>query len=609
MAAKSPYADPKKHLVSFPLFGDTIHHRPRPPGRGGVMCADMGMWTGSMRKYLNKPVEDLAAELTAGLKRLRKSYVDAAEGLAQIVDASREYPHEFVVYRLTGYRPRGSNPPGQPMTGKSLRADLLRLILDLCDSCDLAADSYAEPVYDTVSLARRFNVSTKTIQRWRRRGLAARKLVFRDGRKRIAFLGSSVRRFVNDRQGQVARSAKFTQMSEDERREILRRARRMANFTVCTLSDVARRIARRTGRAIETVRYTIRKHDTEHPDVAIFPYLASPLGDEEKMGIYRLFLRGVSVRTLAERFRRTRGSVYRVVNEMRARQLLNRPIGYVHNPQFDLPNADELILEASRASDGARPARAKPAKLPKAPKNLPPYLKALYEVPLLTPDEEKRLFRLYNYLKYKADKLRKKINVSRIRTSQLKVIEQLLLRANATKNRIVRANLRLVVSIAKKHLGGAQSLFELISDGNISLMMAVEKFDYSRGNRFSTYASWAIIRNFARSVPRERYQLDRFATGHDEILDIAASMRMYDPNEVNLPELRESIDVVLAQLKPRERAILIDHYGLDEHGQTMTFDQLGRHLGISKERVRQIEIEALRKLRKILRPQKADLFS
>ena len=560
-----------------------------------------------MRKYVNKPMEDLAAELTAGLRRLRKGYVDAAEGLSQIIDPAKDYPYEFVVYRLTGYRPRGRKLPGEPMSGRSLRADLLRLMLDICDSFDLPADSYPEPVYETAALARRFNVSTKTVQRWRRRGLPARRLVFPNGKRRVGFLESSVRRFVRDRHGQVSRSTKFTQMSEAERRDILRRARRMANFTTCTLSDVARRLARRTGRAVETVRYTIRKHDNDHPDGAIFPYLTAPLDDQEKMTIYRSFLRGVSVQSLADRYRRTRGSVYRIVNEMRAQQLLKRPISFVYNPQFELPNADEAILQGepdtsfAQASDGRGGARP--------PKDLPPYLKALYEVPLLKAEQERDLFRTYNYLKYKADRLRKMIDVSRIRTSQLKQIEQFLLQANVIKNRIVRANLRLVVSIAKKHIGGPQSLFELISDGNVSLMMAVEKFDYARGNRFSTYASWAIIRNFARSVPRERYQLDRFTTGCDEVLEIAAGLRTYDPNRLNLPELRESIDSVLAQLNPRERAILIDHYGLDQDGQSKTFDQLGQNLGISKERVRQIEIQALRKLRRILRPQKADLLS
>ena len=183
------------------------------------------------------------------------------------------------------------------------------------------------------------------------------------------------------------------------------------------------------------------------------------------------------------------------------------------------------------------------------------------------------------------------------------------MQATAVKNRIIRANLRLVVSIAKKHLGGSQTLFELISDGNVSLMRAVEKFDYSRGNRFSTYASWAIMRNFARSVPRERYRLDRLATVEEDVLDIAAGLQAYDANGVNLPELRESIDVVLAQLTPRERTILVDHFGLQEARDHKTLEQLSHRLGISKERVRQIEIRALGKLRKILNPQRAELLS
>ncbi len=560
-----------------------------------------------MRKYANRPMAELATELTAGLLRLRKSYVDAAEALLRIINPDREYPYHFVVYRTTGYRGRRSGPTAEPMTGRSLCADLQQLMLDVCDSFALHADDCGEMVYDTHSLARRFNVSTKTIQRWRRRGLPARRLIFPDTKRRIAFLESSVRWFVSNRRQQIDRSRRFTQLSSSERADIVRRAKRMASFAQCSLSDVVRRLAAKTGRAVETVRYTIRKHDLEHPDQAIFPYLTAPLGDQEKMVIYRCFLRGVPVPSLAERYRRTRGSIYRVINEMRARQLIKRPIGLIYNPQFDLPNADELIVSeptSARSPDGKKTIAGR-----RTPGGLPPYLQALYDVPLLVGDQERDLFRRYNYLKYKADTLRREIDVNRIRTGHLKQIEKLLLQANVVKNRIIRANLRLVVSIAKKHVGGAQTLFELISDGNVSLMRAVEKFDYARGHRFSTYASWAIIRNFARSVPKERYQLDRFSTGHDEVLDIAASLRIYDPNEVNLPELRESIDALLAQLAPRERTILVDHYGLDDEGQTKTLDELGRALGLSKERVRQIEIQALTKLRKIIHPQRADFLT
>ena len=558
-----------------------------------------------MGKYANESMEELAAELSAGLARLRKGYVDSAEKLLRIVNPDEDYPLEFVMFRLTGYRKR--DPKGSPetMAGKPLRQDLLRLLLDVCDSANIRTSEYQEPVYDTSALARQFRVSTKTVQRWRRRGLPARKLVFPDGKKRIAFLEGSVQWFVKDRPGQIRRSMRFSQMTDAERADIVRRARRMAASRDCCLSDVAKHLAARTGRAVETIRYTVRKHDMDHPGEAVFRQLPSPLDDEEKMTIYRCYLRGVPVPALARRYHRTRGSIYRIVNEMRARQLLNRPISFMFNAQFSLPNADELVLKPDRERREARKKRA-PAR---PPADLPPYLRALYDVPLLDPQQEHDLFRKYNYLKYKADKLRKKLDVNHIRTRDLKEIEKLLVQANVTKNSVIRANLRLVVSIAKRHVGGPQNLFELISDGNVSLMRAVEKFDYSRGNRFSTYASWAIMRNFARSVPKERFHLDRFATGYDEILDIAASLHIYDPNEVNIPELRECIDVVLAQLSPTERSILIDHYGLEEGRGSRTLEQLGKRFGISKERVRQIEIRALKKLREILHPQEADLLT
>jgi RNA polymerase sigma factor (sigma-70 family) len=109
-------------------------------------------------------------------------------------------------------------------------------------------------------------------------------------------------------------------------------------------------------------------------------------------------------------------------------------------------------------------------------------------------------------------------------------------------------------------------------------------------------------------VPRERYLMDRFSTGHEDVLDIAAALQSYDPADEDLSELRESIDVMLAQLSPRERTVLIDHYGLDTSGDAKTFEQLGRQLGLSKERVRQIELKALRKLRRVARPRKANLM-
>jgi len=575
-------------------------------------CLALGERAAAMGKYVNEPIAGLATELSAGLIRLRRGYIDAAESLIQIIDPKQEYPYDFIVYRLTGYRPVRFNEQTEPMIGASVKADLQQLILGVCDSFTLPIEAYAQQVYDLDTLARKLSVTTKTIQRWRKQGLVARRLVFPSGRHRLCFLQSSVDWFVQTCSSRVLRAARFHKITAAERSDMLRRARRIVSFTNCSLNELSRHLAARTGRSVEAIRYTIRRFDTEHPDQAIFPHMGSPLDQPDQDEIYREFIHGVSVGQLARRYRRTRGSIYRVINHSRAQQLLRRPIYYIYSPQFDLPNAEQTILgsESEGTSANAGPPKSIKTLVRKDGGELPAYLRSLYDVPLLGPPTEKLLFRKYNFLKYQADKLRRQIDLNNVRSGDIRRIEDLLVLANVIKNRIIRSNLRLVVSIAKKHLGGPQNLFELISDGNVSLMRAVEKFDYSMGNRFSTYASWAIIHNYARSVPRERHHLDRFSTTQADVLDVAASLAVYDPEqEMYIPELRESIDVILARLSPLERSVLIDHYGLDGHGESKTLDQMGRNMGVSKERVRQIEIKAIKKLRKILNPQRADLMS
>jgi RNA polymerase sigma factor (sigma-70 family) len=544
-----------------------------------------------VRTYLNKAMGQLAAELAGGLMRLRRSYVDNAEALLGLIRPDQQYPYDFVVYRLTGFRPPQGDPSRQPMIpGRQLRADLQRLMLDVCDSFELRPQDYGQRVYDAATLASRFRISTKTIQRWRRLGLPARRMVFDHGRRRVAFLESSLRAFARSRRQRIMRSVRFSQLSPQEKADIIRRARRMARYARCSLMEISRRIAAATGRAVETVRYTIRRHDLANPQSAVLPYLAKPLDEQARSVVYQCFLQGVPAATLAQRYGRSRGSIYRVINEMRARQLLSRPIDCIYNQQFDLPGAHELIMVDSAAAMPAAAAMRSP------PADLPPYLQSLYEWPLLSPQREHELFRRYNYLKHCADRLRRKIDANHIRAGELRQIEALLLRANAVKNEIVRSNLRLVVSIAKKHLGSGQGLLELVSDGNISLLRAVEKFDFARGYRFSTYATWAIMRNFARSVPRQRYELDRLATGQGEVLDVLAAM--HKGGEVNMPELRDSVEALLGRLSPRERMVLVDHYGLDDSRPAQTLDQVGASLGLSKERVRQIEAQAMKKLRR-----------
>ncbi len=325
------------------------------------------------------------------------------------------------------------------------------------------------------------------------------------------------------------------------------------------------------------------------------------LDDEAKGRIYGQHRRGVSADVLATEHGLTIRRVERLLNEVRARRLLETKLEAMPNPSFDDPSAWPEILGPMPTVAEGKTRKTQP------PTDVPPYLASLYEVPLLNREQEAHLFRKMNFLKHRANQLRARLDPARARATQLDEIERLQEDALAVKNQIIRANLRLVVSIAKKRVGPSNNFFELVSDGNMSLIRAVEKFDFARGNKFSTYASWAIMKNYARTIPEEAYRRDRFVTGHEEMFEAAADNRTdeYEYEEAQRRN-REAIDGILCRLDDRERRIIVSRFGLNGAGE-QTLEQLGRELGITKERVRQIESRAQDKLRKFAVEQRIDM--
>ncbi|GAC1472132.1 MAG: sigma-70 family RNA polymerase sigma factor [Isosphaeraceae bacterium] len=544
-----------------------------------------------------KQLKEQQARFAPRERRLEQ--IDRAETLLSEIDPGRCYPYEYLCFRITGFRPEGS--PALVLDGKEVTHDLRLFVEDLSGTVHQLVDQATEPVFTVDAVSRKFNVSTRTVARWRGQGLVARRFVI-GGRTKVGFLESSLSRFVEAHRDQVDRGGRFKQLSDEERDDIIRRARRMAQIGRGGLVEIARRIARKMQRSTETVRTTLKAYDRAHPDRAIFLPTADPLDEEAKTQIYKLVRRGVSVEILARQFNRTRSSIYRVVNEMRALRLLSVKLEAMTHPSFDEPGARETILgPLPEPADGKGPRRTK------VPKGLPPYLASLYEVPLLAREQEAHLFRKMNYLKYLANALRAKLDPPSARTSELEEIERLQEDALAVKNQIIRSNLRLVVSIAKRHVGPSNNFFELVSDGNMSLIRAVEKFDYSRGNKFSTYASWAIMKNFARTIPEENHRRDRFVTGHEEMFDAAADNRTDEHEYENaLKRMQEAVKGMLGRLDDRERRIIVSRYGLNGVPE-QTLEQLGRELGITKERVRQIESRAQEKLRRFANEEKLDL--
>jgi RNA polymerase primary sigma factor/RNA polymerase sigma factor len=137
-----------------------------------------------------------------------------------------------------------------------------------------------------------------------------------------------------------------------------------------------------------------------------------------------------------------------------------------------------------------------------------------------------------------------------------------------------------------------------VSDGNMSLIRAVEKFDYARGNKFSTYASWAIMKNYARTIPDEHKRRDRFRAADMDMLQSATDVRTDEYQQrIAESDRLQQVGKFLDRLDTREQTIIIRRYGLDHEHEPQTLKEVGSALGVTKERVRQIEAKALEKLR------------
>jgi RNA polymerase sigma factor (sigma-70 family) len=539
-------------------------------------------------EYRLDSIASLARQMEFMPAQTLRAQVTSAEGLLHDIDPAKAYPLELVIFRITGYRPK--EPATDLLTGLALQHDLGLLIEQASDTLDLSVQAFKEPILCIDEVTERFNVTSKTIQRWRRRGLPARRFTFADGKRRVGFLLSSVERFFAKHRDQIPQGINLSHVDDTEHRRIIVRARELARGG-CWEAEIARRIARRLNRSPSLVLHLLRQHEAQHPEDSVLRWapIASPT--EQSARILRAYRRGVTIATLAQRYHYSRATIYRIIMDERIARLSRRKVRFIDDPLYHQPDAADAIDAIVSQEELGAGASGEELRVPR---DLPAYLQELYRTPLLSVARERALFLKFNFHKFLFVQARRRLEPQFARSRDLDALEQHRRDAIDTKNTIVRANLRLVVSVARKHLRPGLNLMELVSDGNMTLMRAVESFDFHKGNRFSTYATLALMKGFARSVPTMMYGVQRLGGGDAALPEVADHRRHRDLERMlHRDELRQ----LFSRLDEREQRVLAAHYGLDGDHTPETFDQVAQRMGLSKQRVRQIEQTAMTKLR------------
>ncbi|TWU55573.1 sigma-70 family RNA polymerase sigma factor [Rubripirellula reticaptiva] len=275
---------------------------------------------------------------------------------------------------------------------------------------------------------------------------------------------------------------------------------------------------------------------------------------------------------------------------------LAEPIEFISNERFgDSGFGDELFAEPLDLQD--RNSDLGVSRIRKASFDLPIHLGRLCEAPLLTPEQERRLFCRMNYLRHQAAYYQSMLNPQRPSRVRLELVDRLLAMADWHRDQIVEANLRLVFSIVKKFVNQTNSFDDLLSDGIIGMFRAVDKFDFGRGFRFSTYATLVIRRNAYRSVMETQEEQQQAIGGlQDMEIEVTDERHMSAFSEKRWHLLRSRLAGMLNSLDRREKFIIRARFALGSHRNIKTLQAIANRLGISKERVRQLELRATNKL-------------
>jgi len=534
-----------------------------------------------------KALADLAEQLRYAPRTAILRDVVRAEELAGDVEPDQPYPVEWVVFRVSGYRPELGHE--QTVGGLELLRDLSAFVERLCAQAKLRAEEHADGELVSIdSLVARWGVSRSTINRHRRRGLVARRVLGADGRPRLAFREDVVDRYERRHGAEIERAASYTRLDEAQRREIIRRAERYRRSLGLSLNEAALRLARRFDRSHEAVRQILRRHDGR----AGAPIFAEPgpLSDRQRRAIERGVRRGIEPGVVARRFGRSASLVRRVVADVRAQRLHGLlDAGLVPRP--DDPEFDESAPASAHARSGLSPACETDllALVSIARTQGPP-----------AREREAALAAAYRVLCGRAHVVISALPEHGASSAAVDRAETDLRWAGLLKLALARDQLGTVLRAIEDRTEqraeqlGSSALGELLLAGLGALGGAIDHFRPRRGGRLAGAVAVAVDRALVRhrGVARVRERSPGAATGRLVSHDVGD----WRPTIVRwLPAIGPDprIERVAGELDPERRALLAARYGL-AGAPPRTLAEIAAERGREPMHVARREREALR---------------
>jgi RNA polymerase primary sigma factor len=222
---------------------------------------------------------------------------------------------------------------------------------------------------------------------------------------------------------------------------------------------------------------------------------------------------------------------------------------------------------------------------------------------LMKPQEERIMFLRYNYAKLRLQRLQKKIRANGLMLEQAQAFLEWHRRFEHFREYLVRTNLALVLAMAKRTRLGEVDFAEVVSEGNMALLRAVDKFSADRGFKFSTYACRAILKAFSRTAMKASKHRTRFPVEFEPDLEKSdwADRRRDAIEDDCIDELKAIVDRNLADLSSVEQTVIRRRFNWQQaEDSPMTLEEVGKIIGVTKERVRQIQNKALAKIRVVM---------